>query len=88
MPLPPSPIPPEAVYEISSQLQMLVEAQRATEIATLTAAIVSAMNRPVALGEVMDIRRDVAFTLYNQRNAGKNSDWLTQRADTLAAAYT
>lgn len=87
MPLPPSPVPPEAVHEIGNQLQALVLAQRDAASATLAAAIVSAMGRPVTLAEVVEIQRDVSFSLYPQRNYSSYSTWQATRAKQLTEPY-
>lgn len=85
MPLPPSPIPPEAVYEFSSNLQALVQAQRGAEVATLAAAIIGQMDRPVTLTEVIELRQDIWFSLYADTRQGRYQEWATTKAERLDA---
>ena len=88
MAIPPSPIPPEVLYQISGQLEKLVEAQRGTEVATLTGAIIAAMGRPVSLDEVMQIRRDVAFTLYSTlHTTNVYKEWKEKRKGESSTVY-
>lgn len=89
MPIGQSPIPSnnEPLDEIAKQLQMLVVAQREVAFTTLTAAIVAAMDRPVTLAEVLDIRRDISFTLNPQPTTGVYKNWQDTRAKQLSEPY-
>ena len=79
-----SPIPPQMIAEIPKQLQMLVQAQRSTEVATLAAAVVAAMGRPVSVAEVLEIREDLWLSLYADRQSGKFQEWTKTRTERLA----
>ena len=69
---------------MSRQLQSLVQAQRGTQVATLAAAIIAAMGRPVSVEEVLEIHQDVWFSLYNDANAGRYQEWSKTKAERLA----
>ncbi len=88
MAIPESPIPPQMVAEIPRQLQMLVTAQRGTEAATLTAAVVAAMGRPVSISEVLEIRQDILFSLYSDHGTAAFQAWRLIKDQKLAKVHS
>lgn len=69
------PIPPESVNEVTKQLQLLVAAQRNAEVATLAAAVITAMGRPVTMHEILEIRRKFQLELYGERSSSSFKEW-------------
>lgn len=78
----------QSAGNILVELHLLVQAQRATQVATLAAAVVAAMGRPVSVGEVLTIQSDLSFSLYADRNNGRYQDWAKTKDERLAKVQT
>ena len=88
MAIPESPIPPQMIAEIPKQLQMLVMAQRGTEAATLAAAVIAAMGRPISIAEALEIHRDVLYSLYTDHGTVAYQAWSKIKDQRLAKIHT
>ena len=84
MAIPESPITPQVVAEVPKQLQMLVTAQRGTEAATLAAAVIAAMGRPVSISEALEVRQDILFSLYTDHGTAAYQAWRQVKDHRLA----
>lgn len=78
----------QAAGDIFRELQSLVQAQRATQVSGLVAAIISAMGRPVSVEEVLKIQSDLWFSLYGDRNHGTYKEWAKTKDERLAKVQT
>ncbi len=56
--------------------QMQYEATRASVAAILTAALVHAAGRPHSVAEVLEIQRDISWSLYPKNELGSYQEWL------------
>lgn len=62
-------------------------ATKQVAVATLTAAIVSNMHRPVSIAEVLDIHHDVYFAMFPEHNLASYQVWAKTRDETLAKIH-
>lgn len=79
-----SPIIGQAAGDVSRQLQLLMQAQRGTQVATLAAAVVAAMGRPVSIAEVLEINNSIWFSLYSDGQHGRYQEWAKTKDERLA----
>ena len=81
---PSSPIPPGVDIQVQAQS---MAATKQVAVATLTAAIVTNMNRPVSIAEVLDIQHDVYFAMFPEHNLASYQAWAKTRDETLAKVH-
>ena len=84
MAVPESPITAPQINEITKQLEMLTDAQRSTHAATLAAAVITAMGRPVSVAEAIEINQDVYFSFYRGHQPSRHQEWMKTKAEQLA----
>ena len=63
---------PSAVLE---DIPKLVHAVQAHSVAILAAAIISKMQRPLTIGEAVDMARDIHFAMYPAFGSGTYNQW-------------
>lgn len=81
---PQSPISAQASHAVTQ----IVPAIQQSTAATLMAAIVAAANRPHSVQEVLDIQRDVLFSLYPNSTIAAFKGWHESNGDRLEKAHT
>lgn len=79
-----------ALVQLPQALEKLNHSMRAGAVATLVAAIVSNMNRPVSLDEVAEIHKDVYFMMYGGELTGHGAyqAWAKEKETRLAKVHT
>ena len=60
---------------VAEPLQHLIDATRDVGVATIVSAIVAAMSRPVSVGEVLEMQRDIRFALYPAPGFRVYAEW-------------
>jgi len=71
-----SPIPPQVISIIVTELAKLVIAQRNSGVATLTSAIVASTGRPVSIEDILQITEDISWSLYPDHRNGRYQEWI------------
>lgn len=66
-----TPLPSNLLMDITK----LSHATQQANVAALTAAIVAAMNRPVSIGEVLEIHTDIHWALHPDNTQGRYKEW-------------
>ena len=80
MAVPVAPVP-------SPVAQMQFEATRASVAAILTAALVGAANRPHSVAEILEIQRDVLWSLYPKNELSTYQEWLKTKDERLQQVH-
>lgn len=78
-----SAISPETVANFAKLLDTLVRAQRASAVATLSAAVVEKMNRQVSISELLEIYTDIRWTLFPEAKEGGFQEWTQTKEERL-----
>ena len=77
---PESSIPPH----VTNELPKLIRALQAQSVATLAAAIISRMQRPISIKEALDIANDIRFAMYPAQGNAAYQAWQKTQEQTLS----
>jgi hypothetical protein len=73
---------------ITNELPKMIRALQAQAVATIAAAIISKIERPVSIKEALDIANDIRFAMYPAPGNGAYQAWQKTQEQTLSRIVT
>ncbi len=77
----------EELKQIRLRLDLLVNQERRTEIATLVNALVGTRRKSLSLAELLNVARDVQYARYPLPNNADYQEWEQTKDERLSRIY-